>query len=228
MPLTVESLFVSPGGTPVLKGVYVRVDPGLVTVLFGENGAGKTTLLRAIAGQIRPASGITVIDELRLHERSRRQRFRRIAYLPEDSMIPGDLRVSACAAEFGLSGSSLADDRILSDSAHQRVSRLSMGERRYLELLCVLALKRDYVILDEPFSRLAPLIGQEMLRRIREAAEAGTGVLVTDHYYRLLMESADRAYFLRGTRCREVDCSDLETQLEELGYLPAISVDRSR
>jgi hypothetical protein len=134
----------------------------------------------------------------------------------------------ACAAEFGLPRSSLSDDKILSGLEHQRVSQLSMGERRYLELLCVLALKRDYVILDEPFSRLAPLIGQEMLRRIREAAEAGTGVLVTDHYYRLLMESADRAYFLRGTRCREVDCSDLETRLEELGYLPAISVDRSR
>ena len=87
MALTAEGLFVRLGGSLILKGVYVRVDPGRVTVLFGENGSGKTTLLRAVAGQIPVSSGITIIDDLRLADTSRRRRFKRISYLPQDPKI---------------------------------------------------------------------------------------------------------------------------------------------
>ena len=228
MALTAEGLFVWFGSTPILKGVYVRVDPGNVTVLFGENGSGKTTLLRAVAGQIPVTSGITIIDELKLAGKSRRRRFKRIAYLPQDSMIPGDLRVGSVASFFGVSERTLKEDDVLGELSRSRVSELSMGERRYLELLCVLALGRPYAILDEPFSRLAPVIGERILERILRAAASGVGVLVTDHYYRLLIPAADRAYFLRESRCREVDCANLAGSLEALRYLPALRSGQGR
>lgn len=221
MALTIESLFVDLGGVRILKGVYLRVDPGRVTAVFGANGAGKTTLLGAVAGQVSVTSGITIIDEHRLPGPMRRERFRHIAYLPQDPMLPGSLRVRSAASLFGVSLSTISEDEILGPVAEQRISELSLGERRYLELVCVLALDRKYAVLDEPFMRLAPIIGEKMLSRIQSAAEAGTGVLVTDHYYRFLVDSVDRAYFLRNTRCRELDTTDLGRSLEELGYLPS-------
>src|SRR5512135_101979 len=45
------------GGSDVLKGVNLEVEPGSITCLVGPNGAGKSTVLRAISGVIKPRLG---------------------------------------------------------------------------------------------------------------------------------------------------------------------------
>ena len=60
----VDGLWVSLGGTRILRGVDATMDRGRFVGLVGPNGAGKTTLLRTITGAITPDSGsITVAGE---------------------------------------------------------------------------------------------------------------------------------------------------------------------
>src|ERR1044072_9179258 len=49
-------------GTPVLRGIDLKVPASSVVALFGPNGAGKTTLLRVATGLLKPTSGQLLID----------------------------------------------------------------------------------------------------------------------------------------------------------------------
>ena len=48
--LSLENASVSIAGSPILRGVSLRIEAGRTTVLLGRNGAGKTTTLRTIMG----------------------------------------------------------------------------------------------------------------------------------------------------------------------------------
>lgn len=60
--LTVETLTVAYGGTPVLNGVSLRVQHGEFVALLGSSGCGKTTLLRVVSGFVPVRSGRIAID----------------------------------------------------------------------------------------------------------------------------------------------------------------------
>ncbi|MEE9173427.1 MAG: ABC transporter ATP-binding protein [Thermoplasmata archaeon] len=60
--LTAEGLVSGYGGTEILHGVSIRVDPEEVVVLIGPNGAGKSTLIKTIIGILRPKAGQVFFD----------------------------------------------------------------------------------------------------------------------------------------------------------------------
>jgi len=55
--LKLEDVSLSFGGTPLLDGVDLQVEPGDRICLVGRNGSGKSTLLKIAAGQVEPQSG---------------------------------------------------------------------------------------------------------------------------------------------------------------------------
>ena len=56
--LELEDVALSPGGTPVLRGVNLVVERGEFVGISGPNGVGKSTLVRAAASLLMPSSGI--------------------------------------------------------------------------------------------------------------------------------------------------------------------------
>ncbi len=91
--LVLDAIFYSIPQFPVLQGAYVRVHAGEICGLIGRNGSGKTTLLKVAAGQLPANSGITIVNGERIVGKRRMKRFEQIAYLPQDSMLPADIRV---------------------------------------------------------------------------------------------------------------------------------------
>jgi len=180
--LVVDGVFYRVPSLDILKGVHLKARAGAITGLFGRNGSGKTTLLKIASGQIRPNSGLTIIDGNRLHKPSKRERFAKIAYLPQASMLPADVTVQTLVRSAGLSSARVPDR--LSSRMDQRVRTLSGGERRLLEVALVLGLERDYVLLDEPFTGVEPILIDAIAAQIERAAAQGTGLLITDHYHR--------------------------------------------
>ncbi|WP_263784507.1 ATP-binding cassette domain-containing protein [Salinibacter grassmerensis] len=224
--LVLDGVFYRVPGLSILQGVHLKASAGAVTGLFGRNGSGKTTLLKVAAGQIQPNSGLTIIDGTRLHKPSKRQRFAKIAYLPQASMLPADASVQALARSAGLSPDQVPDR--LASSLNQKVRTLSGGERRLLEVAIVLGLERDYVLLDEPFTGVEPLLIDAIGRRIEQAAAQGTGVLLTDHYHQHVMPLADDAYVLRQKQCAPLNGdAALHDQLVEMGYFQDDAATRS-
>lgn len=147
----------------LLSNISFDLTPGL-TVLAGPNGAGKSTLAQLIALLWPPDAGRIAFDGLDpwcLPETQRARIKQRIGYLPQSLLLPQRLRVSAVchyfAALWGVEEKAIF--RVIQvwglvSLYHQRVSRLSVGERQRL-LLAVSELAQPSLwVLDEPFRAL--------------------------------------------------------------------------
>lgn len=183
-----------------LDGADLRVGPGEVAGLLGANGAGKTTLIRILLGLLRPTAG-----EVRLFGEppSRRVR-RRIGYVPQglglyDDLTPAE-NMAFARAVFGGRGSvphgMPADLRSFSDTV---VGQLPLGVQRRVAFAQALAHEPGLLVLDEPTSGVDPLARARLWQTVREAADAGAGVLVTTHYMDEAAE-CDRLVVMAGGR----------------------------
>ena len=84
--LKVENLSFRYGtsGNPVLDKVCLELKQGEIGILLGKNGSGKTTLFKNILGIHNPAAGTIRFEGENLLKMPRKERARRIAYVPQD------------------------------------------------------------------------------------------------------------------------------------------------
>ncbi len=203
--------------TCVLKIDNLQIGRGEVCGLVGVNGAGKSTLIRVINGLSLPTAGsieLFGVSDVRLQNKLRRK----VGYMPDASASYPYLSVRdnlfARALEWGI-----ADDQIeqlikevgLVDASDSRASKLSMGQRRRLDLATALLGEPELLIMDEPTNGLDPL-GVRLLRcAIKSAAARGAAVLVSSHNLEELHKLATRYLFLGGGRIiRSISSADLE------------------
>ena len=92
---------------------------------------------------------------------------------------------------------------------------MSGGERRLLECFLILRSRAQFVLLDEPFSQIAPLHVATLKGLIDEEKHA-KGILLTDHLYRQVTNVADRLYVLADGHAFPVRH---EQELIRYGYL---------
>ena len=80
--------------------------------------------------------------------------------------------------------------------AKARAYTLSGGERRRLEITRALVTRPSFILLDEPFSGIDPIVVSEAQAIIKELKARGLGVLLTDHNVRETLSITDRAYLI--------------------------------
>jgi lipopolysaccharide export system ATP-binding protein len=73
---------------------------------------------------------------------------------------------------------------------------LSGGERRRVEIARTLAIRPDFILLDEPFAGVDPIAVEDIQGIVAELKTKGYGVLITDHNVRETMRITDRAYIM--------------------------------
>ena len=218
--LKLEAVSLSFGGTPLLDGVDLQVEPGDRICLVGRNGSGKSTLLKIAAGQVEPQSG-----EIFRHPSST------VRYLSQSPDFEGFDTVRAYA-EAGLGP---ADDlhRVtylldqLGLTGEENPASLSGGEARRAALARALAPDPDILLLDEPTNHLdLPAIEwlEEEIRRMKSA------VLVISHDRRFLERVSRLTLWLdRGRAQRlEKDFSHFEAWRDEVLEAEAVEQRRHR
>ena len=206
--LKLEDVSLSFGGTPLLDGVDLQVEPGDRICLVGRNGSGKSTLLKIAAGQVEPQSGAIF-----------RHPSSTVRYLSQSPDFDGFDTVRAYA-EAGLGP---ADDlhRVtylldqLGLTGEEDPTSLSGGEARRAALARALAPDPDILLLDEPTNHLdLPAIEwlEEEIRRMKSA------VLVISHDRRFLERVSRVTLWLdRGRAQRlEKDFSHFEAWRDEV------------
>jgi lipopolysaccharide export system ATP-binding protein len=82
----------------------------------------------------------------------------------------------------------------------QRGGTLSGGERRRVELARALASRPAFLLLDEPFTGIDPIVRAEIQDIVRKLRDEGLGILITDHNVRETLEITDRAYIMFDAR----------------------------
>jgi lipopolysaccharide export system ATP-binding protein len=188
------------GRRRVLDGLSLGIGPGEVVGLLGPNGAGKTTALKIVMGFEHPQAGDVRLGERLLTGLDVEKRAGLgLGYLPQEPSIFPDLSVrdnlvlvleALGRASDPVAG--LLDDLRIGHLARQKAGELSGGERRRLEIARLLALDARYCLLDEPFTGMDPRSMDRIARVIRDLADQGRAVLVSDHNVRQTLALCDR------------------------------------
>lgn len=210
--LTTHAIAKTYRGRAVVRDVSLRVGAGEIVGLLGPNGAGKTTTFYIMVGLIQPQSGTvcldgTVLTRLPMHQRARLG----LAYLPQEPSIFRGMTVAdnLLAILETLPGrryerreklEKLLEQFGLGDLRQAHGYSLSGGERRRVELARLLATSPRFILLDEPFTGIDPIMVKEIQNFIFSLKEQGIGVLVTDHRVQETLEITDRAYIMYGGR----------------------------
>ena len=191
--LEIDSVLKSFGQNRVLTDVYLQCETGDIVGLLGRNGSGKSTFLKILFGTLSAEQKFIRIDG---------QVFSRpyqisgeICYLPQDPFLPQEMRLETVVKLYLLAEQAALffDDPILRYMHTQRVSHLSGGEQRYVEIKLLLNSEAKFILLDEPFNGIAPLLIESVKEMIRQHA-VQKGIILTDHDYRNVLDVANRHY----------------------------------
>ena len=195
---------------PVLRGVNMELEAGMVGILLGKNGSGKTTLFKNILGINRPDSGSLLFDGEDLLKMSRRERARRIAYVPQDIQFGAlsvyDSVLMGRVSYFGLKAGKEdreAVDRILAEMqleayAYRNVEELSGGERQKVAIARAMAQEPKLLVFDEPTGNLDIANEQLIIEEARKLArEKNIAILSSLHDLNQALSFGDRFFFLK-------------------------------
>jgi iron complex transport system ATP-binding protein len=168
--LEASHIAVGYGGKPVIHDLTLPpLARGSITALIGPNAAGKSTLLRGLAG-LEPMQGTLHLDGADLAAASRRERAKRIAYMPQAlppaialtvlEAVVGALRAAAANGDAAHAQDHLRraydvlDNIGIADLAMRSLTELSGGQRQLASLAQAIVRAPEVLLLDEPTSAL--------------------------------------------------------------------------
>jgi lipopolysaccharide export system ATP-binding protein len=203
------------GGRRVVDSVSLRIRSGEVVGLLGPNGAGKTTTFYMITGLVRPDSGEIFLDDQNISQLPVYLRARLgINYLPQETSVFRKLTVAENI--MAILESVEVDRRLRKERLEQllaelditalrdqRADSLSGGQKRRLEITRALVTNPDFILLDEPFAGLDPIVVLEIQKIIAKLKEDGIGLVITDHNTRETLGVCDTVYLLDRGRILE-------------------------
>ncbi|MFT0891750.1 energy-coupling factor ABC transporter ATP-binding protein [Pseudochelatococcus sp. G4_1912] len=223
-----DAVSLSIAGRTIIHDLYLHLDEKRIAII-GCNGSGKTTLLRLIAGLIAPTHGnirVEGIDPFR----DRRGVLSQLGILfqnPDHQIIFPTVGEELA---FGLKQQGhKADDVVRMVKAllmrHGRahwydasVQTLSQGQRQFLCLLSILAMKPQTILLDEPFSGLDLPTAARLSRAFTQLPQR----LITVTHDPAVARVAERVVWIDAGRVRadgtpEMVLPVFEAEMQEMG-----------
>lgn len=201
----------SKNGNPVLRGASLELKQGEIGILLGKNGSGKTTLFKNILGIEKPASGSIHFGGENLLKMSRRERARRIAYVPQhihfgdlsvlDSVLMG--RISYFGMKAGREDYE-AVERILEDMqllsfASRSAEALSGGEKQKIAIARAMAQEPKLMVFDEPTGNLDIANERLIMEEAKKLAkEKNISILSSLHDLNQALYFGDKFFFLKN------------------------------
>ena len=210
--LTCENLHFSysRGGRSILQGVSLELEQGQIGIVLGKNGSGKTTLFKNILGIHKPKSGKVRMDGKNLSKLSRRERARRIAYVPQniqfgeltvfDSILMGRISYFGFTAgpeDFAAVNKILADMQ-LTEFANRNVEALSGGERQKIAIARAMAQAPQLMIFDEPTGNLDIANEQLIMEEAKKLSrEKNISILCSLHDLNQALQFGDKFFLMK-------------------------------
>ena len=209
--LSCRGLAKSYRGRKVVKGVDFDVNAGEIVGLLGPNGAGKTTSFYMVVGLVKPDAGLILINQKDITSDPMYVRSRLgITYLPQEPSVFRKLTVKQnilaileTITEYSKDKKhrfqrmdEIIEELDLGKVANSMGYSLSGGERRRVEIARALTCSPKYMLLDEPFAGIDPIVVADLQELVSGLQKRGIGILITDHNVRETLGICSRAYIL--------------------------------
>ena len=239
MILELRNLSCGYGRRVVLSQVDLTVAAGENLCLLGPNGVGKTTLFRTILGAITPMGGEVLVEGKSISSKSRRQRARLMAYVPQAHTAPFpfhvmDVVLTGRTAHIPLTSAPTRHDEQMAEAALERMgiadlagrpyTELSGGERQLVLIARALAQEPRVLIMDEPSSHLDFGNQARLLALIANLVQQGDlAVLMSSHFPNHAFACASKVGLVKNGRLVAIGSPDqvlTEDSLEDIYGIP--------
>ena len=192
--LEIDNVELNFGLEEVLKAIYFKAEKGKITGILGSNGSGKTSLLRIIFGELKPNNKLIKIDKKPFLKPLYKKGI--IKYLPQFNIIPD----KSLKEIFYLFDVNISD--FLNNFPEYNKKRdlhfieFSGGEKRLLESYIMIKSPSRILLLDEPFSHIAPIYIEKLKELILEEKDKKI-IIITDHLYKDILSISDNLYLIK-------------------------------
>jgi ABC-2 type transport system ATP-binding protein len=216
--ITAEGLTKRYGGSLAVDQLSFEVTPGVVTGFLGPNGSGKSTTMRMIMGLDNPTSGRALVNGRPYADVA--WPLREVgALLDAKAFHPA--RSAYDHLLFLAKSNDIARTRIdevldivgLTDVAHQRAGKYSLGMGQRLGIATALLGDPGVLLFDEPINGLDPEGIRWARFLLRDLAAQGRTVFVSSHLINEMALTAERLVVIgRGTLIAETSVSEFTSQ----------------
>lgn len=184
------------GAKAALDQINVAIGQGSIFGLVGSNGAGKSTFLRLLAGVYAPDGGELLVDDCQPFENSSVKQ--RVFFISDYPYFFPHATVQSMAEYYSKlyakwNAQKYAEMlRTFPIDPKLPISRMSKGMQRQAAIICAIACQPDYLLMDEIFDGLDPVMRQ-LLKRIvsGEVSDRGMTVIIASHNLRELEDFCD-------------------------------------
>ena len=184
-----------------LDAISISVPRGCIYGLVGTNGSGKSTLLRLISGVYSSDYGEVLLDEIGIYENPMLKQ--RIFFVSDDLYFHPQASLTDMANFYRAAYCHWDEPRyqklceLFPIGKKQKLSTFSKGMRRQAALILALASNPDYLLLDEAFDGLDPVIRHAVRKIISDMiSEYNMTVIISSHNLRELEDFCDRVGLL--------------------------------
>ncbi|MCQ2211598.1 MAG: ABC transporter ATP-binding protein [Paludibacteraceae bacterium] len=185
------------GDFTAIDKVSFKFDEGIIG-LVGQNGAGKSTLFRMISDVLSFDDGMIIIDGMRHNEVEAK---RSLFFLPDDPYVDKNDTIDDMlqfysnfididTAKFYSFIEKFELDR------KRRLNNFSKGMRRQAFIALALSTRCKYLLLDEAFDGLDPIIIESLKSELFAAKEEGKTIVISSHNIAQLERMVDRFVIL--------------------------------
>jgi branched-chain amino acid transport system ATP-binding protein len=210
------------GGLMALRDVSFYINRGEILGLIGPNGAGKTTLFNAVAGVFPPESGkirfngeeITGLPPFELSLRGIARTFQ-ITKPFLNITVLDNMMVGALSKEKNLEAGKKISLEVLEfvgliSKKDLMAAKLTLEDRKRLELARALATKPKLLLLDEVMAGLNPKEMEDTLKLIRKVHAEGMTIFVVEHVMKAILSVSHRILVLHhGEKIAEGTPNDI-------------------
>lgn len=198
----------------ILNGIYLKAETGKVTGILGRNGCGKSSLLNIAFGHLKAKYKLIRIDNKPILKPLYSTNL--VKYLPQHHFVPNSMTLKRAFGLFAVNWTDFMtqfEDFAIFEM--HKFGKLSGGQRRLIETYIILKSKSKLVLLDEPFSHLAPL-HIERIKTLITTEKSHKAIIITDHMYQHIIEASDSIYLLQNGSTKLINNLN---ELEDYKYL---------
>lgn len=209
-------------GFRALDDLSMTIPSGSVYGLVGPNGAGKSTIIRHLTGIYRQDSGEVLVDGQPVFENPSVKN--RIAYIPDDIFFFSNASIGEMARFYRSIYPQFDAERfkklgeVFGLDTKRQMRKLSKGMQKQAAFWMMMALRPEFLVLDEPVDGLDPVMRRQIWSIVMaDVAENGTTVLVSSHNLRELEDVCDHVGIMnKGKIMIERTLSELQEGIIKL------------